>query len=157
MISGQNPKYIIAALTAYRSGDRKHPSMRAVAGSLTDKDIADLAAFYSAQAEAPKGSVPAPPDDAAKLLTRGGCTSCHGADFNKAVDPSYPKLAGQYDDYLFVALKAYKTEGNPKVGRANPIMSGMAKQFSNAELRTIARYIGSLPSELHTVGQPFFK
>ena len=36
-------------------------------------------------------------------------------------------------------------------------MSGMAKQFSNAELRAIARYIGSLPSELHTVGKPFFK
>jgi cytochrome c553 len=157
MISGQNPKYIVASLNAYKKGERKHPSMRAVAGSLSDQDMADLAAFYSAQADKPAKTAGTPPADVAKLLEKGGCVGCHGADFNKAVDPSYPKLAGQHDDYLFVALKAYKTEGNASVGRANPIMSGMVKQFSNAELKTIAAWIGSLPGELHTVQQNHFK
>jgi cytochrome c553 len=46
MINGQPAKYIENALTAYRSGDRAHPTMRAIAGSLTDQDIADLAAYY---------------------------------------------------------------------------------------------------------------
>jgi cytochrome c553 len=46
MIAGQNAKYIESALKAYRKGDRKHPTMRSVAESLTDQDIADLAAFY---------------------------------------------------------------------------------------------------------------
>lgn len=46
MIKGQTPRYIENALTAYRSGDRDHPTMRAIAGSLTDQDIADLAAYY---------------------------------------------------------------------------------------------------------------
>lgn len=46
MINGQSAKYIENALTAYRSGDRAHPTMRAIAGSLTDQDIADLAAYY---------------------------------------------------------------------------------------------------------------
>lgn len=45
-IAGQHPAYIVKALQAYRNGDRSHPSMRAIAASLTDKDMADLAAYY---------------------------------------------------------------------------------------------------------------
>jgi cytochrome c553 len=43
---GQSSKYIENALLAYRKGDRNHPTMRAIAGGLTDADIADLAAYY---------------------------------------------------------------------------------------------------------------
>jgi cytochrome c553 len=49
MIGGQSAKYIENALNAYKKGERKHPSMRGVAGSLTDQDIADVAAYYSQQ------------------------------------------------------------------------------------------------------------
>jgi cytochrome c553 len=56
MIAGQNAKYIAAALAAYRKGERKHPTMRAIAGSLSDQDIADVAAYY-----AQLGSPPARP------------------------------------------------------------------------------------------------
>lgn len=49
MISGQSAKYIEAALVAYRKGERSHPSMRAIAGSLSDQDIADLAAYYGTE------------------------------------------------------------------------------------------------------------
>ena len=45
-IAGQHPAYMVKALQAYRNGDRSHPSMRAIAASLTDKDMADLAAYY---------------------------------------------------------------------------------------------------------------
>ena len=48
MISGQNAKFIVASLNAYKKGERKHPSMVGVAASLSDKDMADLAAYYSA-------------------------------------------------------------------------------------------------------------
>ena len=51
MIHGQSAKYIENALAAYRSGDRNHPTMKAIAGSLTDQDIADLAAYYGTTAE----------------------------------------------------------------------------------------------------------
>ena len=46
-LDGQHAAYIIAALRAYKSGERKHPSMRAMAASLSDQDMADLAAFYA--------------------------------------------------------------------------------------------------------------
>ena len=49
LIGGQSASYIENALKAYRKGDRKHPSMRGIAGSLSDQDIADLAAYYSLQ------------------------------------------------------------------------------------------------------------
>jgi cytochrome c553 len=46
-IDGQHAEYIVSALRAYKSGERRHPSMRAIAASLSDQDMADLAAFYA--------------------------------------------------------------------------------------------------------------
>ena len=50
-IAGQQPAYIINALKAYKSGERSHPSMRGIAASLTDQDMADLAAYYGVPAK----------------------------------------------------------------------------------------------------------
>ncbi|MFN3303266.1 MAG: c-type cytochrome [Roseateles sp.] len=156
MIAGQNAKYIVAALQGYAKGDRKHPTMRGIAASLSEQDMADIAAFYEQQAKLPPApeNVPAAPAKVAELLTKGACISCHGANFSKPIDPSYPKLAGQHADYLTVALKAYKTEKNNTIGRSNGVMAGQVKQFSNAELKAMANYIASLPTELATVPQP---
>lgn len=159
-ISGQSDKYIVAALNAYKKGERKHPSMRGIAGSLNDQDMADLAAFYSTHgntrtlAETPSRAAPAP---VAALLEKGACVSCHGANFSKPIDPSYPKLGGQHADYLFVALKAYTVEGNQVIGRSNGIMAGIAKQFKPAELKQIANYLGTLDGNLETKAQPRFR
>ena len=49
MIGGQSAKYIESALQAYKKGERKHPTMRGIASSLSDQDIADVAAYYSQQ------------------------------------------------------------------------------------------------------------
>jgi cytochrome c553 len=161
MISGQGAGYLSAALVAYRKRDRKHPTMHAIAVSLSDHDIADLAAFYTQHggpaASTPPDDAPAPAADVAKLFERGACVSCHGANYNKPIDPSYAKLAGQHADYLYVALKAYKTEGNPNVGRNNAIMAAQVKQFSLAELRAMANYLSSLPGELRTVKESYFR
>ena len=51
MLGGQSAKYIESALKAYRKGDRTHPTMRGIAGSLNDQDIANLAAYYSTQTQ----------------------------------------------------------------------------------------------------------
>jgi cytochrome c553 len=162
MIAGQNAKYIAAALNAYRKGDRRHPSMRGLAGSLSDADVADLSAFYEQQGSSAVKPVaartaPTPSPEVAALLTKGACASCHGIDYNKPIDPSYPKIAGQHADYLYVALKSYKVEGNPAVGRANAIMAGQVKNFTQAELKAMARFIGSLPGDLKTVPESRFR
>lgn len=51
-IGGQHPEYLMKALHEYRDGERSHPSMRAIAASLSDQDIADLAAYYGQGAKA---------------------------------------------------------------------------------------------------------
>lgn len=76
------------------------------------------------------------------------CASCHGADYNSPIDPSYPKLAGQHSDYLEHALVAYQRGGNGGNGRTNAIMGGMAKPLSKKEIGDIAAYLASLPSSL---------
>ena len=163
MISGQSVNYIAAALHAYQKGERRHPTMRAVAETLTDQDIADVSAYYAqsgkTEKDAPLPDVPArePSTQVAGLLQKGACVSCHGANFAKPIDPSYPHLAGQNADYLFVALKSYKVDNNAKVGRANPIMGGIAKQFSNAELKSLSKYIGSVDGDLKVVPQSRFR
>jgi cytochrome c553 len=161
MIAGQNANYIASALNAYKNGDRKHPTMRSIATSLSDQDIKDIAAYYSAlgtegAAKLPDQPAKQPDAQVAALLQKANCASCHGSNFSKPIDPSYPRIAGQHGDYLFVALKSYKTENNPAVGRNNPIMGAMAKQFSNAELKALAGYIGSLDGELKVVPETRF-
>ena len=158
MISGQSAKYIATALNAYKKGERKHPSMRGIAETLSDQDMADLAAYYSGHGVAAGAESAAKPVKEASaevqaLLNKANCASCHGANFSKPIDPSYPKLGGQHADYLFVALKAYKTDNNPKVGRGNAIMAGMAKQYTNAELKVLANYLASVDGELKVIPQ----
>ena len=159
MISGQNAKYIVNALNAYKKGERKHPTMRGISESLSDQDIADVAAYYEQHGKT-DAAVPAPTaadTKVAALLQKGACVSCHGDNFSKPVDPSYPKIAGQHKDYLFVALKSYKVENQSTWGRNNGVMGGIAKQFSNAELKALATYVGSQQGELHTIPQSKFR
>jgi cytochrome c553 len=167
-IAGQNAKYIVAALNGYKTGDRKHPSMRGVAGSMSDQDMADVAAYYeglgkeASPAAVPETASEPPAALKEKLLT---CPACHGKNFNNTADPANPRLAGQYPDYLFQALKAYMTDDNPRVGRASATMRGMVMQeaegkkkpnFTLTEMKLLAEYLSELPGELRTVPQSRF-
>ena len=97
------------------------------------------------------------PARVAELITKGNCISCHGDGFSKPIDPAYPKIAGQHADYLYSALKSYKTENQQYVGRSNGVMAGVAKQFSNAELKALANYIGSIEGDLKVVPESRFR
>ena len=161
MIAGQNAEYIVAALVAYNKGERKHPTMRSIAGSLSEQDMADLGAFYQQQAkDAPAVAAKAAPEPSpkvAELLKKAACISCHGDNFSKPISPTYPKLAGQHADYLYVALKAYQTQNSSNVGRANAMMGGMSGQYTLKELKLMADYIASLPGDMRVVPQSSFR
>ena len=80
------------------------------------------------------------------LVEKANCASCHGAGLNAPIMPVYPKLAGQYPDYIYYALKAYKVgNGNAQYGRNNAVMGSQVQSFSDADLRDIAAYVASLP------------
>ena len=76
------------------------------------------------------------------------CFSCHGKDYNTPIDPSYPKLAGQHEDYLVTAMTAYKRGADGANGRGNAIMGAQVKPLSNKDIRDIAAYLHSLPGTL---------
>lgn len=160
-ISGQGAGYIAAVLHEYKKGTRKHPTMRGIADSLSEQDIADVAAYYAQSGKtdavlAPEPTV-APSAQVAELLKKGACVSCHGANLAQPIDPTYPQLAGQHADYLWVALKAYKMDNNPHFGRSHPIMGALAKQFSNGELQALAGYISTLDGNLKVVPESRFR
>ena len=158
-IAGQDAGYLASALTEYRSGDRKFPTMRAIAAPLTDQDIADISAYY-AQLGKPDGPVPktlekpVPTELAAKVAT---CTSCHGANFSTPIAPNIPRLAGQYADYLYFAYRAYAVEGNPHYGRSNAMMGPMGKLLSDSEAKDFTAWLAELPGDVRTVQDPHFK
>ena len=170
MIAGQSAKYIVSALNAYSKGDRKHPTMRGIATTLTEQDMADLGAFYEGQGK--DGATAAPPAAVALAVPAAlkdrmaACVACHGANYSAPIDPTYPRLAGQHADYLYAALKAYHTDGNNLVGRGNATMRSQVVQeaegkkkltFSNAELKQVAAYLAALPGELKVVPQARFR
>ena len=170
MIAGQGAKYIVSALTAYQKGDRKHPTMRGIAASLTEQDMADLGTFYAALGKA-AGGAPLPvalatPVPEALKDRMGVCVACHGPNFSSPIDAAYPRLAGQHADYLYAALKAYHTDGNTLVGRSNATMRSQVVQevdgkkkltFSNPELKQVAAYLAALPGDLKVVPQSHFR
>jgi len=73
------------------------------------------------------------------------CAACHGADGNSdtPAQSAYPRLAGQYHDYIARALHEYKSGE-----RKNPIMAGMAAPLSEAEIDALARYFAAMPGKL---------
>lgn len=68
------------------------------------------------------------------------CVACHGADGN-STSPDFPKLGGQYPDYLAKALRDYKSGD-----RKNAIMAGFAKPLSSAEIDNLAAYFSAQPA-----------
>ncbi len=86
------------------------------------------------------------------VYKRVNCASCHGADAKTSIDPSYPKLAGQHEDYLAHALRAYQrgqAGASPTANiRKNPIMGAFAVQLSAKDVEDVAAYLHSLPGDL---------
>jgi len=134
-IGGQDPGFIAKALDNYRAASRKHPVMEAMAGQLSDQDIADVAAYYAAAAPQPHGEV-----DASGSKKAEACSGCHGPVDGKPTLPETPKLAGQQYDYVVHALQAFRSGA-----RASPIMGAVAKPLTDEDIHALARYYSSVP------------
>ena len=86
------------------------------------------------------GAASAKGDAEAGKTKAAPCAACHGPDGNAGIDPQYPRLAGQYRDYIVQALHEYK-----KGDRKNPIMAGFAATLSDADIQDLAQYFSTLP------------
>ncbi len=77
---------------------------------------------------------------AGEKLATERCAACHGKDGNTPIDPSYPRLSGQHEDYLIHSLRAYKQDE-----RKNAIMGAQAKLLSRDDILNLSAYYARLP------------
>lgn len=129
-IGGQKAGYIESSLKAYRAGTRPHPTMQAQGTTLSDQEIADLAAYFQGD-EMVKDEVTA--ETIAGIDAAQTCLACHGAQAAGVV-PTPPTLSGQYESYLVHALNQYK--GNKRTGN---VMTAFAAALSDEDIAAIAK------------------
>jgi cytochrome c553 len=89
-----------------------------------------------------------PGNAAAGKQKAAACAACHGADGYKTLDDTYPRLAGQYPDYMDKALKEYRSGK-----RKNPVMGGQAQSLTDEDIADLAAYFGSLDGEVHDLSK----
>ena len=134
-LGGQTAAYLVAALQGYRDGTREHATMQAQAASMSDQDMQDLAAYFSSIAN---DTVAAGGSDTESIEAASTCVACHGQN-GISVSPTWPTLAGQYEDYLRHALNQYR-DGT----RKNPVMGPMAAPLTDEDVKVLARFYSNL-------------
>lgn len=155
-LAGQGERYLVKQIHDIKSGARPVPAMAGQTDSLSDQDIADIAAYYAGQ----KGSVNQAKKDLVargEAIYRGGvrekgvpaCAACHSPTGAGNAPAGFPKLGGQHADYVTTQLKAYRAAADgDAAGRANDgdtkPMRGVAARMSDAEIAAVASYISGL-------------
>jgi len=132
-LAGQDARYLVKAMHEYPEGVRKDKPMFKAMDGLSEQDMLDLAAFYTAREPARRNV--RTPLTAAEWTQR--CERCHGMDGN-STDPRFPMLAGQNPGYLGKALKAYA--GNT---RDSSTMHAMADPLNTSDIENIVAYFSS--------------
>ena len=144
---GLDPKYLTAATNAYKSGQRKDETMKAMVSALNAADVANIALFYALQKPA-RAATPAAGDAAAGKKAAASCAGCHG-DAGVAPDPANPSLAGQDAQYLAAALQAYK-DGS----RKDETMKGLAASLDDKSMKNIAAFYAAQQPRAPKVRKP---
>jgi cytochrome c553 len=144
---GLDPKYLAAAIGAYKTGQRKHDMMKSLVAGLSDADAANVALYYALQKPARAGT-PAAGDAAAGKAAAASCAGCHG-DTGIASDPANPSLAGQDAQYLATATQSYK-DGT----RKDETMKSMAAALNDAAIRNVAAYYAGQQPQAPKVRKP---
>lgn len=134
-LGGQKAGYLEIALKGYRDGTRTHPTMAAQATSLTDQEIADVAAYL---ASIGGDTVAAGGTQGASFDKATVCATCHGQS-GISVNAAWPTLAGQHQDYLLNALRQYRDGA-----RNDPVMGAQAALIAEEDIAKLARYFSRL-------------
>ncbi|HEX4802797.1 MAG TPA: c-type cytochrome [Myxococcaceae bacterium] len=153
-LAGQIPEYIQKQLANFKPAagkkpERESPVMGGMASGLSEQDIRDVAAYFSTQNTKPGTARHPETLEGGRRLWRGGdlskgipaCAGCHGAT-GAGLPVQYPRLAGQYPEYIEAQLKAFRA--GERRNDANKMMQSIASRMSDPEIRAIADYIFGL-------------
>lgn len=150
-LAGQQASYIERQVHLFKSLKRSNPVMMGFVTTLTDQDIADIAAYFSS-----KTSLPGVADT--KLVSRGeaiyrggdaqagvpACMACHGPDGRGNPGAIYPQLAGQWADYVSAKLKDFHDGKSWGDDDRAQIMPAVAKNLTDADIAAVASYVEGL-------------
>jgi len=143
-LAGQPDLYLEFQLVFFRKGVRKNEVMNAMAQQLSDDDLRNVSAYF---ASLPAPHLPEPPDAApqdtelgAKVAQAIHCTNCHGDHF-EGVD-NIARLAGQREDYVYEALRDFKSGARTSTGAAG--MAEVVYPLGDLEMKALAHYVSRL-------------
>jgi cytochrome c553 len=153
-IAGQFPEYLGKQLVDFKPQAGKKPAresaiMNGMVAGIAEADLKALAAFYGGQKLKPAAAMDKELASLGQKIWRGGiaasgvpaCAGCHGPT-GAGMPAQYPRLAGQFADYLVAQLKAFK-EG-ARANDPNAMMRGVAARLSEREIRAVAEYAAGL-------------
>ena len=144
-LAGLDNAYLNKALGEYVTGTRNNELMVVYKTTLKTPDIQALAAYYGTlPARRTTATVEGRPADA---QTRRNCSGCHGADGNPLI-PGMPRLAGQDEAYLTIALTHYRERR-----RTNDAMVAAAAKLSDTAIKRLAAYYAAQPPRTITAGK----
>lgn len=154
-LAGMPAQYITLQLMHFKAGVRVNPVMQGMAASLAPEDMKLLGTFFSGQRPKGLAAKDASVLKAGQALYRGGdagagipaCAACHSPD-GSGVPKNYPRLAGQYAEYTYAQLKAFKAgeRGADKDGKDvnGRIMAAIAARMTDAQMKAVAEYTSGL-------------
>jgi cytochrome c553 len=142
-----DPKYFVAAINAYKGGQRKHDMMKTLVSGLSETDLNNIALYYALEKPG-KAKTPAPGNVAAGKTAAAGCVGCHG-EGGVSGNPTTPSLAGQDAQYFIDAMRAYK-DGS----RSDATMKGPAGSIDDATAKNLAAYYAGQPPQAAKVAKP---
>jgi cytochrome c553 len=148
-IAGQHASYIYKQLSDYKSGRRKNAIMNGIAATLSEGDMRNLAAYFSAQKAAGGGAKDTELIAIGQKLYRGGvsgigvpaCAGCHSPD-GAGIPAQYPRLSGQHPEYTRGQLESFRR--GERDNDPNAMMRVITQRLSDKELAALAEYIAGL-------------
>ena len=154
-LAGLGEKYLLQQMQHIRSGLRPVAQMAGQVDNMSDQDLADIAAFYSAKPRSVEKADPALIELGEKVYRAGvaernvaACIACHGARGAGNAPAGFPALGGQHADYIASQLKAYRKGYEDPTGRVTggdtKIMRSNAFGLSDMEIEAVASYISGL-------------
>jgi len=148
-LAGQHPEYTEKQLRDFRDKQRDNAQMSPMASPLSDPDIADLAAYFAAQAGAGGVAHPEHLELGQKLYRAGNprtglpsCMACHGPGGAGNDAAGYPALAGQHAEYTLLQLRAFKSE--ERANDKDSVMRTIAGKMTIKEIEAVSDYIQGL-------------
>jgi cytochrome c553 len=144
---GLEPKYLVAAMQAYKSGQRKNDVMKSMLAAVSDADLNNVALYYALQRPM-RAQNAAPGDQAAGKNAAAACSGCHG-DRGVSINPATPSLAGQDAEYFAAALGAYK-DGS----RTDETMKGIAVTLDQTTAKNLAAFYANQQPQQTKVPKP---